>query len=409
MPAHVTPELWKSLSQRYSQPRPHRLLSLDGGGIRGILTLQVLLKLETELAAHYYPQAPEKQENFRLCQFFDYIGGTSTGAIIATALAIGMSVQEIIKFYKSFGQTAFAKHPLKDAWKIIYSLYEDGPLQQKLQQVFGKARDLDPDNLKTLLLAVTRNLTTDSAWPVSSNPNAKYNDPNRPDCNLKIPLWKLVRASTAAPVYFPPEVVQWDPKDESKAFVFVDGGTTAYNNPAFLLWRMATEPAYKLEWEKGEQKLLIVSVGTGSMPKLGTSAAEPETNIPAAALNTLSALMYQIQVDQDLNCRTVGRCTYAPVLDREVGDLVPRDSAGHKIPLAQDLGRHFLYARYDVELTEAGLQSIDPHQQLANIDPNPLRKIDAVDSIDDLILVGQVLAEKVDLSHFGNFIQQPLA
>ena len=97
---------------------------------------------------------------------------------------------------------------------------------------------LKPDDLECLLLAVTRNRTTDSPWPISSNPQAKYNDTSRPDCNLNIPLWQIVRASTAAPVFFPPEVIQWDPKDENKAFVFVDGGLTPFNNPAFLLYRM---------------------------------------------------------------------------------------------------------------------------------------------------------------------------
>src|SRR6185295_17341799 len=131
----------------------------------------------------------------------------------------------------------------------------------------------------------------DSAWPISSNPAAKYNDRARPDCNLNIPLWKLVRASTAAPVFFPPEVVSWDPDDPAKSFVFVDGGTTAYNNPAFLLFRMATQPAYRLGWETGEKRLLVVSVGTGSAPVLGDSAEDSSTNLVEAALNTLSALM----------------------------------------------------------------------------------------------------------------------
>ena len=89
---------------------------------------------------------------------------------------------------------------------------------------------------------------------------------SRKDCNLQIPQWKIVRASTAAPVYFPPEVIEWDASDPSKSFVFVDGGTTAYNCPAFLMARMVTEPAYRLGWPRGEGKLLVVSIGTGSNP-----------------------------------------------------------------------------------------------------------------------------------------------
>jgi uncharacterized protein len=96
-------------------------------------------------------------------------------------------------------------------------LYTAGPLKAKLQEVFGSATTLEPDNPKCLLLIVTKNVTTDSPWPVSSNPDAKYNDPARKDCNLKIPLWQLVRPSTAAPVFFPPEVVQWDPNDQARA------------------------------------------------------------------------------------------------------------------------------------------------------------------------------------------------
>lgn len=85
---------------------------------------------------------------------------------------------------------------------------------------------------------------TDSPWPISSNPDARYNDPKRKDCNLLLPLWPLVPASTAVPIYFPPEIV----KIGRQTFAFVDGGVTAYNNPAFLLYHMATHPAYQLEW-----------------------------------------------------------------------------------------------------------------------------------------------------------------
>jgi patatin-like phospholipase/acyl hydrolase len=112
------------------------------------------------------------------------------------------------------------------------------------------------------------------SWP-------KYNDPARKDCNLKMPLWQLIRASTAAPVYFPAETLQWDPDDKSKTFVFADGGVTPHNSPVFLLYRMATEPAYRLNRETGEKNLLIVSVGTGAAASLGATAASPnKTSFP---------------------------------------------------------------------------------------------------------------------------------
>lgn len=112
-------------------------------------------------------------------------------------------------------------------------------------------------------------------------------------------------------MFFPPEIVTLDATNPAKSFVFVDGGTTAYNNPAFLLFRMATEPAYKLSWERGEDRLLIVSIGTGSAPVAGATAEDPGTNLVEAALNTLSSLMSQAAVDQDINCRVIGRCSTA--------------------------------------------------------------------------------------------------
>src|SRR5262245_34289888 len=119
---------WDHLAPRYNTVKPRRLLALDGGGIRGLLTLQVLNSLEAQLRARY-----GGNPNFRLCDFFDFIGGTSTGAIIAAGLARGMSVEELLTFYRDFGKEAFTKRAWYERWK---SLYANGPLQQKLQDTF---------------------------------------------------------------------------------------------------------------------------------------------------------------------------------------------------------------------------------------------------------------------------------
>jgi hypothetical protein len=367
------------------------MLALDGGGIRGIITLRVLKVLEEKLR-----EESGRGDDFRLSDWFDYVGGTSTGAIIAAAIARGLSVGEIITFYETFGKEVFRKR----RWGIWESLDGDGALAKKLKDVYGEQATLRPEDLRTLLLVVTRNATTDSVWPISSNPAAKYNARKRPDCNLAIPLWKLVRASTAAPVYFPAEVIEWEHDNPEKAFVFVDGGTTSYNNPAFLMVRMATAPEYRLGWERGEDKLLVVSMGTGSSPAAGNEADDPDTNLVDAAKTTMSALMSQAAFDQDINCRTLGRCAHGPVLDREVGDLVPRDASGSTIPLDQDLGRAFLYVRYNADISRAGLDAMHLH----DIDPKKVGKLDAVDSIGDLSRVGDKLAEEVSLGHFGGFV-----
>jgi len=383
---------WGPLAERYRTPGPRRILALDGGGIRGVITLGVLTRLESLLRERF------GRPDLRLSQFFDLVGGTSTGAIIATGLARGMSVAEISEFYTRFGTVAFERRHVWQKWRALYG---EGGLEKTLKDTFGAGTDLAPEHLQCLLTAVTRNATTDSAWPVSSNPAAKYNDTARPDCNLRIPLWKLVRASTAAPVYFPPEVVSWDESDPAKSFVFVDGGTTAYNNPAFLLYRMATEPAYRLGWSTGEDQLLIVSVGTGSAPVIGNIAQDPSTNVIEAALNTLSSLMSQTAVDQDINCRTIGRCTYGGIIDRELHDLIPIDPQTPDQPLGleRDTGKAFLYVRYNAELTDDGLRQLD----LDALDPDELRKMDDVANLPQLRQVGAALGERVSLTHLGPF------
>ena len=78
---------------RYEEERPRRMLALDGGGIRGLLTLGILEKVESLVA---------REPGGRLCDYFDYIAGTSTGAIIAAGLARGMTVAELVQRTDSY-------------------------------------------------------------------------------------------------------------------------------------------------------------------------------------------------------------------------------------------------------------------------------------------------------------------
>jgi patatin-like phospholipase/acyl hydrolase len=370
---------WGHLANRYKEPRRRKLLALDGGGIRGIVTLEILNEIERQLRQELGGGA-----DFRLCDYFDYIGGTSTGGIIAAGLACGMSVAELIQFYRDAGREMFTKARLLSRLK---NLYKSGPLETKLMQVFGEDTDLSSEKLRCLLLVVTRNATTDSPWLISTNPDAKYNAKNRPDCNLKIPLWKLVRASTAAPIFFPPEIVSWDENDPDKTFVFVDGGVTPYNNPALLMYRMATTAEYKLGWQTGENALLLVSIGTGAAPTVDLDIVT-DRNAVSNLTGLPSALMYSAMVDQDTTCRTIGRCVAGPVLDREIGDLVCR------APLTEAQGRAMMYARYNADLSVEGLMSLG----LGEIPSEAVQSLDAVDRIDDLSRIGQAVAKKqVDL------------
>ena len=387
----LDPTRWTSLHARYKDDRPHRLLALDGGGIRGLITLGILERLEALL---------KERTGQSLPQYFDYIAGTSTGAIIASGLARGLTVAQLVDFYTSCGEQMFESSKL---WERVKFFYNADPLKAKLQEVFGAATDLSPENLKCLLLVVAKNVTTDSPWPISSNPDAKYNDPTRRDCNLKIPLWQLVRASTAAPVFFPPEILHWDANDPSKTFVFVDGGVTPHNNPAFLLYRMATEPAYRLNWRTGEDQLLLVSIGTGAAESAGATAAAPNTNLFSALKGLPGDLMYGMLVEQDINCRTVGRCTYGAPLDREILDLVPREAPDYQaapIPLSTDLGRRFLYARYNADLSKQGLAALG----FPDVAPGQIQRMDAVENVPQLLAIGRAAGRQIEAAHLGPFV-----
>lgn len=377
------------------------MLALDGGGVRGMISLGVLARIES-IIRDAFVQSGKLQgdgQDFRLCDSFDYIGGTSTGAIIAAGLARGMSVAEIRSFYERFADLVFAKK----RWHrgFVGDKFDARPLEAALQEAFPPEIDLHPQHLKCLLLAVTRNATTDSAWPISSNPAALFNAPEEASSNLRIPLWEVVRVSTAAPIYFPSKTIKVDPHDESTWFVFVDGGTTAYNNPAFALYRMATAAPYNLCWDEGEDKLLLISVGTGTLP----SEIRGRKFVPSIVQNvgmTLKSLINQASIDQDINCRTVGRCTYGAPLDLEVGDLIPRDSDGNLVPLDQDLGRKFLYARYNVELSEKGMQRIG--MDCGNVKLKQVSQLDSVVSMKTLTTIGEKLAAEVTPEHFGCFL-----
>jgi len=239
---------------------------------------------------------------------------------------------------------------------------------------------------------VMRNSTTDSPWPVSNNPSAKYNLRERDDCNLDLPLWQLVRASTAAPVYFPPERVPIGKHN----FVFVDGGITTYNNPSFQTFLMATLGPYNLGWGTGEDKLFIVSVGTGTSPDANADLSPNQMNLLYNASSLPSALMFAALNEQDLLCRTFGNCLCGDELDREVGDLIDKEGT-MKRPVTSKL---FTYVRYNAELSRKGLDKLG----LTKINPEAVQKLDSVANINELQEVGQAVAKKVSKAHFGKFV-----
>jgi hypothetical protein len=384
-------EATMSLHDRLQPKAQRKLLAIDGGGIRGVLALEILLKIERILS--------QGRKDFRLSDYFDYISGTSTGGIIAAGLALGMSVTDILRFYEEAGAQMFKKANLLNRLKYKF---EDEPLARQLKEVLGADTTLGSEKLKTLLLLVLRNATTDSPWPMSNNPHAKYNKRSRYNCNLELPLWQLVRASTAAPTYFPAEVIVLKGKDkEEQEFIFVDGGVTMYNNPAFQMFLMATidrfwplAPAEQRGWPTGVDKMLIVSVGTGTSPGIRDRLEPDQMNLLFNAATIPSALMFAALNEQDFLCRVFGQCLVGDPLDREVDDMI-----GSIGPLAA-ADKLFTYVRYNAELTSAGLDLLG----CADIEPATVQKLDSTEGIPELRRVGGAVAErKVKAEHFAGF------
>ena len=383
-----------TLQHRLAKAGPRKLLALDGGGIRGVITLEILAEIERQLQKQL-----DRDDDFVLADYFDYIAGTSTGAIIGTCLALGMRVADVAQFYKDSGPAMFDKVGLIKRFK--QGKFSDKKLAAQLQDVIGKKTG-DPmatfgtEHLRTLLMLVLRNATTDSPWPVSNNPAAKYNAPNRPDDNLKIPLWQLIRGSTAAPTYFPPELVKMGEHE----FIFVDGGVTMYNNPAFQLFLMATVEAYNLGWPAGEKELLLVSIGTGTDPKANANLAPGEMNLIYNASSIPSALMFAASNEQDFLCRVFGKCLVGDPLDREVHDMIDPRNPDKGLPgCSGPCEKMFTYMRYNAELSPVGLKRLG----VGHLNPEHVQQMDSVDHIAEMEEVGRAVAKKVNAAHFADF------
>lgn len=361
-----------------------KLLAIDGGGIRGVLALEVLARIEAIFAAG--------RSNYVLADDFDYFAGTSTGGIIAAGLAYGLSTADIMDFYVKSGFKMFEKDWIL---KRIYADYKSEPLATELQHVFGVDTTLGSDQLRSLLLLVLRNATTDSPWPISNNPFAKFNSPGA-DCNLDIPLWQLVRASTAAPTYFPPEAI----KVGETVHLFVDGGMTVYNNPAFQMVLMATldrywplAPAGQRGWTSGEKTMLVVSIGTGVSPIADAALRASDMHLLYNASHIPAALMNSALFEQDVLCRVFGKCLVGDTLDLELGDMI-----GATGLVAE---KRFTYLRYNTELTRTALADLG----CGHLDPARISDLAAVSGIEALREVGRAIAErKVKAEHFDGFV-----
>lgn len=366
-------------------PEKKCLLAIDGGGIRGIFSIQLLKKIEK--IAEYYSGDPD----IRLSTCFDYIGGTSTGGIIAAALSLGMRMDEIEAFYLDQASHMFTPN---SNWikRVTTARYDGAVLQAKLQDVFGATTTLGSPRLKTLLMLVMLNASTSSPWPLSSNPHAVYNDIDACGAasNLHLPLWQLVRASAAAPFFFLPEAITI----ENRQYLFFDGALTSYNNPAFKLFQMATLPEYRLEWPTGPDKLLLVSIGTGLLSHSIAGTNPASVNFLDALPAAVQSLMFSGTTEQDLLCRSFAEVRAGAAIDSEVGTMMNATPIGGRAL--------FSYARYNADLSARGLAEAGfSRYEKASF------AIDSLAAVQPCVDIGRhVASEHVKASDFEGFWRQ---
>lgn len=359
-------------------PGPKRILALDGGGIRGILTLQLLRRIETLVRKR------TGDDSAVLADYFDLIGGTSTGAIIASALALGWKVDRIEELYRKLGNSIFESSFFRRG--LLRPKFSAIPVKEALAREYGDIRLGGPE-LKTGLAVVAKRLDTGSPWLMHNNPKGRYFN-QRPGSkaapNKDYLLRDVVRASTAAPTYFEPEKIKIAADVDG---AFVDGGVSPHNNPALQLLMLATLQGHGLRWPTGADQLLLVSLGTGSK----TLALDPREvmDMKAAELGVrgLASLMDDASALNELMLQWMSSSATAHEIDREVGDL-SGDILGGGKPL-------LTYLRYDVKFDDPALKDTLSAEQLKSI-----AEMDRADNMDKLVEIGKAAAGRIADSHF---------
>ena len=250
--------------------RPFRILSLDGGGIRGVISARILQEVEKQL---------QEQHGQSIGQYFDMVAGTSTGSLIAAAITVGYTPADMINIYKNQGLEIFPYHSLLSLkrWKILlkYGLsapkfFHDGLMKVvcgldkfknsageflKLSEAGRKSPDQEKPDLILLILAYDA-MYRNTTFFTNYHKGKKWFDEQ--------PLWKICVSSASAPTFFPACELVHTAKDEKIEevwhFPHVDGGVTA-NNPTLCAISHAIELGHKLE------DIQVLSIGTGQNKK----------------------------------------------------------------------------------------------------------------------------------------------
>lgn len=361
---------------------PKRILALDGGGVRGALTIGFLERIESMLRSRY------QNENFVLSDYFDLIGGTSTGAIIATMLAKGSTVSTIKSLYLKLGKVIFSKklNALSvGILKYIFSAEYDVTILEKSLVEELKSTKLGSTSLRTGLVIFASRADTFSIYGFQNHPRNAYYEKNK-----NILLSDLLRASSAAPTYFKSKELEFG---NGKNGIFIDGGVSGVNNPSLKLLLMATIKGYGYQWKTGKDNLLIISVGTGH--HLSRTVKKQKAKLLTRSMafwgpDIADLFMIDANAHNRMMLQYLSHSMLPEIVNREAGDL--RDDLLTKEPLLE-------YCRYNALLDKGNLESLGKHYSKEKI--KELRKMEKGENVDDLYEIGVLQAKKVVASeHF---------
>lgn len=231
-------------SKRLGTPSSMRVLSVSGGGLLGVIPAAMLLRFEALGQRQYGPE-------YRLRDSFDLVGGTSTGAVIATGVALGLTASEIADFYLQDVPKGFQRRRV--AVPMLHDLF-DGDLMQSFFKQRTEGRCLTRAELDCHLAITVKDLTASRPVVFSTLPgdSARISLGDIDHRRDALPIDLLLRAGTAAPGLFSPVEMTLD---NGAKMVAADGGLSPFNDPGLLLARLA--------WEAGAGKVDLTSLGTG--------------------------------------------------------------------------------------------------------------------------------------------------
>ncbi|WP_246722851.1 CBASS cGAMP-activated phospholipase [Aureimonas sp. OT7] len=225
--------------QPWPADRPFRILALDGGGIKGVYTAELMRLCEE----HF-----EKP----VASVFDMIAGTSTGGIIALGLGLGKSAAEIAAFYRDDGRHIFPPLPrrrLMRWWKLWCALHGPKLNHEELERALKRRFEDHLLGESTCRLVIP-------AFMMPKTEIAVFKTDHHEDFrnDHKTPMWKVARATSAAPTYLK------GLEHEESGRIFIDGGVWA-NNPAMVALVDALT-AYDIT----PDQVQMLSIGTGNAP-----------------------------------------------------------------------------------------------------------------------------------------------